>query len=72
MRLSCKALKTLATHVATFMDLEIIILSEISQTEKDKHHMILFICGIETYMNELTYKTEIDSHRKRTYSYQTG
>ena len=32
--------------VATWMDLEIIILSEVSQTEKDKYHMILFICGI--------------------------
>ena len=28
---------------ATWMDLEIIILSEISQTEKDKHHMISLI-----------------------------
>ena len=25
---------------ATWMDLEIMILSELSQTEKDKHHMI--------------------------------
>ena len=31
---------------ATWMDLEIIILSEVSQTEKDKYHMILLICGI--------------------------
>ena len=31
---------------ATWMDLEIIILSEVSQTEKDKHPMILLICGI--------------------------
>ena len=31
---------------ATWMDLEGIMLSEISQTEKDKHHMILLICGI--------------------------
>ena len=31
---------------ATWMDLEIIILSEVSQTEKDKYHMILPICGI--------------------------
>ena len=31
---------------ATWMELEIIILSEISQTEKGKHHMILLICGI--------------------------
>jgi len=31
---------------ATRMDLEIIILSEMSQIEKDKYHMILFICEI--------------------------
>ena len=31
---------------ATWMDLEIIILSEVSQTEKDKYHMISLICGI--------------------------
>ena len=30
----------------TWMDLEGIMLSEISQTEKDKHCMISFICGI--------------------------
>ena len=30
----------------TWMDLEIIILSEVSQTEKDKHHMILLIHGM--------------------------
>ena len=28
------------------MDLEIIILSEVNQTEKDKYHMIPLICGI--------------------------
>ena len=31
---------------ATWIDLEIIILSEVSQTEKDKYHMISLICGI--------------------------
>ena len=31
---------------ATWMDVEIIILSEASQTEKDKYYMILLICGI--------------------------
>ena len=30
---------------ATWMDIEIIILSEISQKEKDKYHMISLICG---------------------------
>ena len=32
--------------VIIWMDLEIIMLSEISQTEKVKNHMISFICGI--------------------------
>ena len=31
---------------ATWMDLEIIILSEVSLTEKDKYHMTSFVCGI--------------------------
>ena len=31
---------------ATWMPLEILILSEISQTEKDKYHMISLTCGI--------------------------
>ena len=31
---------------ATWMDLEIIILSEVSQTEKEKYHMISLICEI--------------------------
>ena len=33
-------------YAATQMDLEIIILSEIRQKEKDKYHMISLICGI--------------------------
>ena len=31
---------------ATWMEVEILILSEVSQKEKDKHHMISLICGI--------------------------
>ena len=31
---------------ATWMDLEGIMLSEVSQTEKDKYYMISLICGI--------------------------
>ena len=30
----------------TWRDLEMIILSEVSQTEKDKYHMISLTCGI--------------------------
>ena len=31
---------------ATWMELETLILSEISQKEKDKYHMILLVSGI--------------------------
>ena len=34
------------TFAATWKDLKIIILSEVSQTEKDKYYMISFICEI--------------------------
>ena len=61
---------------ATWMELEIIILSEISQTEKDKYHMISHICEIlkkKKDTNELIYRTETDHRqRKQTYGYQRG
>ena len=34
------------TFAATWMDPEMIILSELSQKEKDKYHRISLICGI--------------------------
>ena len=34
------------SSTATWRDLEMIILSEVSQTEKDKYHMISLICRI--------------------------
>ena len=38
--------------VATWVDLDIIILSEVSQTEKDKYHMTLLTCGLlKNYTN---------------------
>ena len=36
--------KEVMTFVVTWMDLEIIILSEVSQAENDKHHMTSLIC----------------------------
>ena len=39
--------KEILPFVTAQMDLEIIMLSEISQSEKDKHPMISFICGIQ-------------------------
>jgi len=51
------------------MDLEIIILSVVSQIKKDKYYMISPICGILINdTNELIYKT--DRYRKETYGYQ--
>ena len=43
----CSAIKKnkILPFVATWMDLESILLSEVSQTEKDKYHVILLICG---------------------------
>ena len=47
---------------ATWLDLEIVILSEVSQTEKDKYHIILLVFGIQKKgTNELIYKTKIES-----------
>ena len=59
------------TFAATWMDLEIAILSEISQTEKG----IWYLWNLkENDANELIYKTETDSqtHREQIYGYQGG
>ena len=46
--------------VATWVDLEIIILSQVSQKEKDKYHLT-YIWNLKYDTNELIYKTETDS-----------
>ena len=33
-------------YAATWMNLEIVILSEVNQTQQDKYHMVSFIYGI--------------------------
>ena len=38
--------KKILSFATIWMDLEDIVLSEISQSEKDKYHMISLICGI--------------------------
>ena len=47
------------------MDLEIIILSEVSQTEKDKYHDITYMWNLKNDTNELIYKTEIDPQTQK-------
>ena len=52
---------------ATWMDLEIIIWSEVSQTEKDIYHMTSLMWNLKKNdTNELIYKTEIDSQAQKT------
>ena len=47
---------------STWMELQIIKLSEVSQTEKDKYHMISLICGIlKNSTKELIYNIETDA-----------
>ena len=59
------------SFAATWIDLEIVIMSEISQTEKDKY-MILLICRIlkkkkENGPNKLIYETEIKSEMQEDF-----
>ena len=56
---------------ATWMDLEIVIISEVSQTKKDKYHMILLIGGIFKERVQMNLFTK-QSHRcrKQNYGYQ--
>ena len=48
--------------VTTWMDLEGITLTEISQTEKDKYHMISLICRIKKQNYFLVLKIYISIH----------
>ena len=51
---------------ATWMDLEIIILSEVTHKEKDKYHTISHMWNLKYDANELSYETETDSQTWRT------
>ena len=49
------------------MDIEIIILSEVSWTEKDKYHDIPYLGNWKkSDINELVYKAETDSQGSKT------
>ena len=56
---------------ATWMDLEVVILSEVSQTEKEKYHMISLTCeSKKIQMNLFTKQKQTHRFRERTYGYQ--
>ena len=50
------------SYVATWMDLETVLLTELSDTEKDKYCMILLITWNlkKNGINKLTHETEIE------------
>ena len=50
--------KEILPFVTTWMDLESIMLSEISQMEKDKYCMIAFVCGIKQNKNKDKQQTQ--------------
>ena len=54
------------------MNVGIAILSEVSQTQKDKYHMILLISGILKKINELIYKTEVESLMQNSNMFTRG
>jgi len=49
------------TSAATWMEPETLILSEASQKEKDRHHMISLTCGVEN-MAQITYLQNRKDH----------
>ena len=48
------------------MNLKIVRLGEVSQTDKDKYYIVSVTCGILKETNELIYKTETDSQTQKT------
>ena len=52
--------------------LEIIILSEVSQKEKDKYHMISLLLESKKNTQMFTKQKQIHRLRKQTYGYQRG
>ena len=52
---------------ATWMGLEIIVLSEVSQTERQMSYDITYMWNLKNDTNELIYKTEIDSQTLKTH-----
>ena len=57
---------------ATWMDLEIITLSEVSQI--DKYQVVSVKCGVQKMiqMSLFTKQKQTHRHRKQTYGYQKG
>ena len=59
--------KNKTPFAAAWMQVEIIMLSEVSQKEKDKYRKIItFVWNLKYGINEPIYKTETDSQTQKT------
>ena len=50
------------SFAATWMQLGMLILSDVSQKEKDRYHEITYMWNLKHDTNELIYKIETDLH----------
>ena len=57
---------------AIWMELEIIILSEVSQTEKDKYHMISLTCGIQNMTQKISYQRNRLAYTENKFMFTKG
>ena len=63
--------KEITAFAATWVDLEIIMLSEVSQTMRHQHQMLSLTCGtLKRGHNELLCRTDTDSQTLKTYGFQ--
>ena len=64
LKIPCATTKTqlrqINKYATTWMGLEIVILNEVSQIEKQRYHMTSFILEFRKKLHKRTYKTEID------------
>ena len=58
--------KEIVVFAATWMDLEIIVLSEVSQTGRHQYHMLSLTCGMLKEYSELLCRTDTDSQTLKT------
>ena len=60
------------SFVETWMDLESVIQSEVSQKEKNIHRILTHICGKMVQMNRFAGQELIHRCREQTYGHQGG
>ena len=57
----------IGSFVETWMDLETVIQSEVSQKKKNKYRILMHICGIQKNgTDESVFKAEIETQMQRT------